>query len=57
MAEEPSRKETLVYIEGALREMIQMARNLNLPTLVYMLDMARIEVEDSLNQTRGAKRS
>ncbi|GGA83052.1 hypothetical protein GCM10011491_08110 [Brucella endophytica] len=49
MAEEPSRKDKLVFIAGELRELLQIARSENLTMLVYFIDMARIEAENNLN--------
>ncbi|MFD1331575.1 hypothetical protein ACFQ4O_06130 [Methylopila musalis] len=38
-----SREETAAYLEALATDMVRLARGSNLPTLAYLLDMARIE--------------
>ncbi|WP_420961020.1 hypothetical protein [Brucella sp. IR073] len=56
MAKEPTRQEKLVFIIGELHELMKIAASENLDMLVYMLDMARIEAEDTLNGMVSVKR-
>ncbi|MEI2384167.1 hypothetical protein [Breoghania sp. JC706] len=49
----PDVKETRHYIARMCREMRDMARNIDLPMLAYLLDMARIEADPDEGNTEA----